>query len=197
MADKGTTKEYDPLVNYQEIPGVTPEMIDWFWDNMEKAYYLWAPDEHVSFVWEIPPAQNGHVGAIHIVREVEPPMPEKTLRMRFETPKASPTPLIYSHAVVIGRLAPDAPAVGGEPISYTIHEYEATPNGTRMRSSFMLEKGWTAQGREALSNHNKKESTGFSRFLPQLYTLYQVIKNPAINVQCSLKYDPETLEYTR
>jgi hypothetical protein len=196
MADKGNTKEYDPLVNYHEIPGVTPEMIDWFWDNMEKAYYLWAPDEHVSFTWEIPPAQNGHVGAIHIVREVEPPMPEKTLRMRFETPKVCPIALIYSHAVVIGRLAPDAPAVGGEPISYTIHEYEATPDGTRMRSSFMLEKGWTAQAREALSNHNTREATGFSRFLPQLYTLYQVIKNPEINVQSSLKYDPETLEYT-
>ena len=51
MANKSKEKEYDPLVNYHEIPGVTPEMIDWFWDNMEKAYYLWAPDEHVSFVW--------------------------------------------------------------------------------------------------------------------------------------------------
>ncbi len=96
MKETETKKEYDPLVNYHEIPGVTPEMIDWFWDNMEKAYYLWAPDEHVSFVWEIPPTQNGHVGAIHIVREVEPPMPEKTLRMRFESPKACPIPLIYS-----------------------------------------------------------------------------------------------------
>lgn len=195
MSNKENKKEYDPLVNHHEIPGVTPEMIDWFWDNMEKAYYLWAPDEHVSFTWEIPPAQNGHVGAIHIVREAEPPMPEKTLRMRFETPKVCPIPLIYSHAVVIGRLGLDAPAVGGEPISYTIHEYEEAPAGTKMRSTFMLEKGWTAQAREALSHHNKKEATGFSRFLPQLYELYQVIKNPEINVQCSLKYDPERLEY--
>ena len=197
MKETETKKEYDPLVNYHEILGVTPEMIDWFWDNMEKAYYLWAPDEHVSFVWEIPPNQNGHVGAIHIVREVEPPMPEKTLRMRFESPKACPIPLIYSHAVVIGRLAPDAPAVGGEPISYTMHEYEESPTGTRMRSTYMLEKGWTDGAREALSNHNKRESLGFPRFLPQLYQLYQIIKNPKLNVPCCLKYDSKTLEYNK
>lgn len=28
------------------LPGVTPEMLDWFWANMEKGYYLWAPGSH-------------------------------------------------------------------------------------------------------------------------------------------------------
>lgn len=25
------------------LPGVNAEMMDWFWANMEKCYYLWAP----------------------------------------------------------------------------------------------------------------------------------------------------------
>ena len=28
------------------LPGVTAEMLDWFWANMEKGYYLWAPGYH-------------------------------------------------------------------------------------------------------------------------------------------------------
>ncbi len=31
------------------LPGVTPEMLDWFWANMEKGYYLWAPGSHKRF----------------------------------------------------------------------------------------------------------------------------------------------------
>jgi hypothetical protein len=189
-------RRYEPLVNYHTIVGVTEEMIDWFWANMEKCYYLWSPDEHVHFEWEIPPTKNGFVGAIHFVREVEPPMPEKSLRMRFQSPNTCPMPLIYSHAVVIGRLAPDAPVVGGEPPT-TVHEWEAVPNGVKMRSTYNLEKSWSAKAREALSNHNKRESLGFPRFLPALYVLYQPITNAKINVQYSLKYDPITLEYIK
>lgn len=25
------------------LPGLTAQMLDWFWANMEKGYYLWAP----------------------------------------------------------------------------------------------------------------------------------------------------------
>ena len=28
------------------LPGLTSEMLDWFWANMEKGYYLWAPGSH-------------------------------------------------------------------------------------------------------------------------------------------------------
>ena len=31
------------------IPGVTEEMLDWWWVNMEKGYELWCPDEHKGF----------------------------------------------------------------------------------------------------------------------------------------------------
>ena len=33
------------------LPGVEPEMLDWWWANMEKGYYLWAPGSHKRFSW--------------------------------------------------------------------------------------------------------------------------------------------------
>ena len=32
--------------------GVTAEMIDWFWSNMEKGFILWHPEEHEPLVWK-------------------------------------------------------------------------------------------------------------------------------------------------
>ena len=47
------------------LPGVTSEMIDWFWCNMEKAYYLWAPGSHKRFQWIKEPWQYGFVNSKH------------------------------------------------------------------------------------------------------------------------------------
>lgn len=33
------------------LPGVTAAMLDWWWANMEKGYYLWAPGSHKRFSW--------------------------------------------------------------------------------------------------------------------------------------------------
>ena len=41
------------------LPGVSPEMLDWFWANMEKGYYLWAPGSHKRFNWVKTPWQYG------------------------------------------------------------------------------------------------------------------------------------------
>jgi len=52
-----------------ELHVVTPEMIDWFWANMEKGFVLWHPTEHKGFEWDPSPAKNGFVGAVHVVGE--------------------------------------------------------------------------------------------------------------------------------
>ena len=41
------------------LPGVTSEMMDWFWANMEKGYYLWAPGSHKKFTWVKTPVEYG------------------------------------------------------------------------------------------------------------------------------------------
>ncbi|MCD8217393.1 MAG: glycogen debranching protein [Clostridiales bacterium] len=47
------------------IPGVTAEEFDWFWSNMEKGYYLWAPGSHKRFQWIKEPWQYGHTNSKH------------------------------------------------------------------------------------------------------------------------------------
>ena len=63
------------VVVEQEIKGVTPEMLDWWWDNINttERYQLWHPSEHLSFQWLTPPANPNDldysVGASHRVTE--------------------------------------------------------------------------------------------------------------------------------
>ena len=42
------------LVVHHELEGVTPEMIDWWWDNIDttERYAMWHPGSHLSFEWE-------------------------------------------------------------------------------------------------------------------------------------------------
>ena len=58
------------------LPGVTAEMMDWFWANMEKGYYLWAPGSHKRFSWVREPWKYGMMNSAHIISEVvEPGLP--------------------------------------------------------------------------------------------------------------------------
>ncbi len=54
------------IVVEHELNNVTPEMIDWWWDNIDNSerYKLWHPEEHVDFKWLVDPKVHGHVGAI-------------------------------------------------------------------------------------------------------------------------------------
>jgi len=51
------------------LPGVTAAMLDWFWANMEKCYYLWAPGSHKRFNWIKSPAQYGMEHSVHMIAE--------------------------------------------------------------------------------------------------------------------------------
>ncbi len=45
------------------IEDVTPQMMDWFWANIEKCFQLWAPGDHNWMTWLKAPAQVGFVGS--------------------------------------------------------------------------------------------------------------------------------------
>ena len=68
------------------IPGVTAEMIDWWWVNMEKGYELWCPDEHKGFKWEVKPPMGGHIGAVQIATESIDYGPVMDLRIEWVDP---------------------------------------------------------------------------------------------------------------
>ena len=129
---EGETKD---LVVELTLPGVTPEMIDWWWDNMEntEVYKLWHPKAHISFKWEIPPGAHGHVGAIQITEEKIGPGPSSKLRIRWEDPSTVPIHTTYSHVCAGGTLDKD-----NNIVSLGVHEYEAEPGGTKLRTIFRL-----------------------------------------------------------
>jgi hypothetical protein len=155
------------LVMEHELRGVTPEMLDWWWDNMDNdSYKLWHPQEHHTLEWQIPASKVGHVGAIHMACEGIGDVPAHILRIRWEEASAAPISTIYSHINVGSPLGPGPEDI---PTASVVHEYEATPYGTRMRSTFTLPAIVPQQFLDELRKHNIAEMGHFPEFLPQLY----------------------------
>lgn len=155
------------LVMNHELHGCTPEMLDWWWDNMDNdSYILWDPEDHIALAWQIPPARVGHAGAIHMACEKISEIPAHILRIRWEEPEASPIHTIYSH-VNVG--SPLGPGPEDTPLGCVVHEYEETSYGTRMRSTFVLPEAAPQFFLDALRKHNIAEMGQFPVFLPQLY----------------------------
>ena len=158
---KGKTRD---LVVHHELKGVTPEMIDWWWDNIDSTerYNMWHPESHLSFVWEATEGE-GHVGRIHRVTEMIGDF-EITLRIRWEDPEEIEIERIYSNANAACTLNEE-----NEPMSWVLHEYEAMEGGTKMRSTFMLPADAPDWFLEGLRKHNEEEMARFPLFLPSLY----------------------------
>jgi len=155
------------LVMEHELHGVTPEMIDWWWDNMDNdSYILWQPEDHVALEWQIPPAKAGHAGAIHMACEKISEIPAHILRIRWEEPSAAPIKTICRHVNVGSALGPGPEDI---PMSSLVHEYEATPYGTVIRSTFILPAILPQTFLDALNRHNVAEMNRFPVFLPELY----------------------------
>jgi succinate dehydrogenase / fumarate reductase flavoprotein subunit len=171
------------VVVESELPGVTPEMLDWWWVNMEKGYPLWEPDDHGSFVWEVPPGPDTHIGAIQQVEEKLHDGPVMKIRIRWDDPDTCPVPTEYDHVLVAAGIIPPEDKVLG----YVVHEYEATPYGTKLRSTSRIMMPLPPQAGINWGLHSKSEASHFPKFLPDLYRLWQSVKNPAINRQASMK----------
>jgi hypothetical protein len=155
------------LVMEHELRNVTPEMIDWWWDNMDNDSYIrWQPEDHIALTWQIPPSKVGHAGAIHMACEKISEVSANILRIRWEEPDAAPINTIYSHVNVGSPLGPGPEDI---PLGCVVHEYEATAGGTRMRSTFTLPEAVPPQFLDALRKHNIAEMGQFPVFLPQLY----------------------------
>jgi succinate dehydrogenase / fumarate reductase flavoprotein subunit len=171
----------DAVVEHDELVGVTPEMIDWWWVNMEKGYPLWEPNDHKSFVWEVPPPEGGYLGAIQIAEEKMGPMPPMKIRIRWDDPDSCPIPRTYEHAIVASGINAE-----GKVQAMILHEYEKSPRGTKMRSTMRFLGPVPPKLPEIWKEHDRAEVSTFPNFLPDLYRLWQAVKDPAINRQCSL-----------
>ena len=155
------------LVMEHELRGVTPEMLDWWWDNIDnESYKKWHPEEHHTFEWQIPASKVGHVGAIHMACEGIGNMPAHILRIRWEDKSAAPFSPTYGHLNVGSPLGPGPE---DNPMGCVVHEYEATSYGTRMRSTFTLSALVPQVFLDELRKHNIAEMGHLHEFLPQLY----------------------------
>jgi hypothetical protein len=163
-----TTDGQWKLTANHTIAGVTPTMIDWWWDSIDSTdrYRLWHPTDHISFEWLIPPTQQGHVGAMHRVQEYFNGTPAEgpvTLDIRWED--AAQAPAEYSHILLA-----TGTGVHNHALDATLmHEYEAMEGGTRMRSHFWFPAHAPESALQALYHHNQQEMAHFSAFLPWLY----------------------------
>ena len=202
------------------IPGVTTEMIDWWWVNMEKGYELWCPDEHKGFKWEVKPPLGGHIGAVQIATESIDYGPVMNLRIEWVDPNIGTQEQkdfwTYEHLLTAGSTGAQP---GTKPMVMLSHQWEAISGGCKMRSC--MHRGPepppgarppSAGGRPPfppdLSKmpphpsgkkpsgggwpaHNVSEVSTFKAFLPALWGIWQAVPDPAINRHCSLKIKKE------
>lgn len=162
--------------------GITPAMLDWWWANMEKGYYLWAPGEHFGFDWIVPPCQIGYVGSVEASYEFDPLHPIVVERISMQK---YPFTDCFSHCWM-----GSAKLAGYD--TNLIHMYQAVPGGCHWRSvQFMTRKTAEEMARDKdnipdVQAHMKYESGRFRYFLPQLYALWQGHPDPWQNMQYDL-----------
>jgi hypothetical protein len=165
------------------IHNVTPDMIDWWFDNMEKGYALWHPSDHKGFEWEISPAKVGHVGAVQLATQRQSNEPLMKVRIQWDDVSLSPIPLSYEH-VLIGSRDRDA---DGNPVDMVIHQYEAASYGTHHRHTVVTRGPIPMVQTQSKPSHSDLEAARWSEFLPELYKMWQTVTDPEINVPCCLK----------
>ncbi|MBP1627218.1 MAG: hypothetical protein H6Q00_1693 [Holophagaceae bacterium] len=167
--------------------GVTPHMIDWFWSNLEKAVLLWHPEQHEPLVWAVPVTPGDPRGSVHIAPQTWNDGTRQNLYIRFEKLEDVPAEvrdyIVYEHVVIVGGLGfgPESMAKG-EVFAYRIHQWEKTDYGVVGKSSAIDgKKKATPEEGMIWAAHCGQEIGNWGVFLPQLYELYKVVKNPLYN----------------
>lgn len=197
------------------LPKVTAEMLDWFWANMEKGYYLWAPGSHKRFSWVKSPAEVGMERSVHMIAEsCEKGAPvfggEGVEIHRLPLEPFFPFTDCLAHVICDGVLNEK-----GELVDSTIHMWEDVPGGinhitatvTNSRCSeppaFIQEMLAAHPDRKPVPNyatdHEDYEASQWPVFLPTLYGLWKNHPDPSQNVRCCLKAEKTengTFRYT-
>ena len=186
------------------VPGVTAEMIDWWWVNMEKGYELWCPDEHKGFEWAVKPPLGGHIGAVQIATESIDYSPVMPIRIEWVDPNLGTEEQknFWTYEHLLTAAGPTDPKSGKMSVVLS-HQWEAIPGGCKMRSCMHGIPGGPPGGARpgpmpphpsgkkptggGWRTHNIAEVSTFKAFLPALWGIWQAVPDPAINRQASLK----------
>lgn len=172
------------------IPGVTAEMLDWFWGNIEKCYYLWAPGAHKEIRWIRPAWSTGLVGSSLIfVEQEEPGGPFKII------PDEDPCVNLGMDAFVFNDCMEHVIIQGTPGVFVNVHMWEDVPGGCvhRMCAAANQSKGDQFPiplefGEITLNElaHPEYEAAMWPRFLPQMYALWRDHPDPTQNIRWDL-----------
>ncbi|MBA54386.1 MAG: hypothetical protein CMK89_08030 [Pseudomonadales bacterium] len=176
------------IVN-QEILGITPDMLDWWWDNINTTsrYRGWHPTAHVSFSWKVPPSQPDRldysVGAVQLVREYIGPYASNLL-ITWLDPSEAEGQVEYEHWIVAKT---DLKELSGILPQRLIHEYQTneTGDGIVMRSTFTVPVffDWIMPGfSKSLGEHAIQEMHFLPNFLPAMFK--QEYEKQLVGCQC-------------
>ena len=185
------------------LAGVTAEMLDWFWANMEKCYYLWAPGSHKRFNWVRAPWEYGFEESAHMISETVGQglavfggsgVQINRLKVSEWFPFTTHLEHVICEGVFNGK---------GEFVDSTVHMWQDVPGGcvhqtasvvnTRVTAppDFILEM--LAEDPEAKfvapasTDHAEYEAAMWPRFLPTMYSLWKDHPDPSQNVRCDLR----------
>lgn len=161
----------------QEIKGLTPDMMNWWWDNIDTTarYKQWHPTAHVSFEWlEAPASPNNttySVGAVQ--RVVEYLGPYKNALLITWLPKEDAADRVeYAHWIYAKT---DLDGLSGIFPQDMIHEYQMNEagDGIVMRSTFKVPffLDWVMPDfTSELGKHAQQEMQMLQYFLPKLFS---------------------------
>lgn len=183
---------------------VSPEMVDWFWSNMEKCFLLWHPEEHEPLQWAMPPKHGNLVGAVHIAPQTWSDGRRQNLYIRFEkfddVPKEVLQYVEYEHCIIVAGLGFGEESLNvTEPLGYRIHQWEKERNGIKGKSNaFGWKKPENHEQGMVWAKHAATEISNWGVFLPKLFDLYKVVKNTNYNpfMDLSVKRENGVLCYT-
>ena len=160
----------------QEIKQLTPEMMDWWWDNINTSarYKQWNPTAHLSFEWVTPPEQPNEiaysVGAVQRVSEYIGTY-KSNLLITWLDPEGAADQVEYSHWMYAQT---DLDGLSNIFPQTLVHEYQlnAAGDGIVMRSTFTIPSffDWIMPkfSRE-LAQHALQEMQCLQYFLPELF----------------------------
>lgn len=167
------------LVIEQEIKGITPEMLAWWWDHIGDTarYRLWQPVDHVSFEWTIPPNspdEHYDIGAMQKAKEYIGKS-ALTLNITGADPAALPPPPVPVSGPDYFYARTDLTLIAGLlPSNSLVHQWKpnASGDGVILTSTFVntaLARVLNVTFFEDLGSHCLREFQMLPYFLPRLY----------------------------
>ena len=200
------------LGNWSEhfLPGVNSDMMDWFWANMEKGYFLWAPGSHKRFNWVREPWKYGFLHSAHMISESvgenNPVFGGNGIQINRLPLSYFPFKKALSHVIVEGVFN-DL----GEFVDMTVHMWDDCEGGCRHLTAAVASttthepphfvKEMLAEDPDHMpvapseTDHEEYEAARWPAFLPKLYDLWKDHPDPTQNVECHLEVK-ETGNYT-